>query len=70
MDELVYKSLDNYFNRIKATGYVPYNNVYALIVLLYIYHIKETYILNEKEMGIVNDALACIRKSNCIIPYN
>lgn len=70
MDNMVYESLSTYFTRLKSIGYMPYKNVDSLLVLLYIYYMKENYVLDETEQRIVRNALDCIEGSNCVIPDN
>lgn len=70
MEQVIYNTLSNYFNRIKSLGYVSYTSVDSMLALMYIYYFKETYKLTESEQGIVEKALNCLRNSDCIISYN
>lgn len=36
MEEVLYNSLSRYFERLEQAGYVPYNNVYKLLILSFI----------------------------------
>ena len=36
MEEVLYNSLSRYFERLGQAGYVPYNNVYKLLILSFI----------------------------------
>lgn len=70
MDELTYNALNSYFKRIESVGYMQYGAVDSLLVLLYIYYLKDNYDLSQEESRIVHKALNCIQGSNCMIPYN
>lgn len=66
MDELTYNVLDNYFSKLENTGYFAYGNMDSMLVLLYIYYLKENYTLNEEDNSIIRNALNCIQGSNCL----
>lgn len=41
MEEVLYNSLSRYFERLRQAGYVPYNNVYKLLILSFIREIVD-----------------------------
>ena len=41
MEEVLYNSLSRYFERLGRAGYVPYNNVYKLLILSFIREIVD-----------------------------
>ena len=41
MEEVLYNSLSRYFERLGQVGYVPYNNVYKLLILSFIREIVD-----------------------------
>lgn len=67
----VYNSLNRYFSLLSHTGYKSYNEVYKLIVYIFIeellYGPLSEYI-DDKDYNDINDALYCLYGS-CMIPY-
>lgn len=41
MEEVLYNALSRYFERLEQAGYVPYNNVYKLLILSFIREIVD-----------------------------
>lgn len=70
MDNLTYDAVSNYFSRVESVGYMSYENIKSLLALIYIYYFKENFDLTEEESRIVDNALSCLKGSNCLISYN
>lgn len=69
LTNLSYEALHRYFTRLSQSGYMKYSNVDSLIVLLYIQEIVNEFDLDIEEQTIINKALSCLYRSNCMIPY-
>jgi hypothetical protein len=72
MDEFVYNSLSTYYNTLEKTGYLSYDNVYKLLLL--VFYKDFVYgdfrgVLNEKDYSMIERALYCLFGTTCLIPY-
>lgn len=72
MDELIFKTLDRYFNVLSKLGYFNYKDVDKMLFLIAIYD----FIYNDFEGLITEDdyrdiekAVYCILGSTCLIPF-
>lgn len=71
MDELINKSLSNYFKALEHLGYIDYANVNKLLILLFIndFFLNEHKEYNtEEDIRIINKCLSCLYGSTCFIP--
>lgn len=72
INTVTYKSLQNYYNILRNVGSYDYNNVYKLLILVFI-----TELLNEESKGYITEEdfrlltqiIICLSKGTCIIPY-
>lgn len=67
----VYSSLMHYFETLKHTGYKSYNDVYSLIVYIFIEELltgEMSFFITEKDYNAINKALNCLY-GTCLIPY-
>lgn len=72
MDKVLYDSLCRYFATLAKVGNVSYNSVDKLLVLIFYKHfIYEDYRgnLSKEDYSIIEQALACLFGSTCLIPY-
>lgn len=72
MNEIVYKSLCDYYNVLEKLGYLPYANVFKLLVLIfYRDFVYNDYrgLLSREDYKTIEQALYCIFGSTCLIPY-
>lgn len=66
-----YRALLNYFNHLEKTGYMRYDNVFRLIVFLFIDKMLGSYTLvdiTEEDYNIINNMLQCLY-GTCLLPY-
>lgn len=66
------RSIDNYFSVLSNFGYVNYNHVDKLLVLVFINDIINGMfgnIVSEDEYKILNKCLCCIYGTSCLFPY-
>ena len=72
MDSIIYNSITKYYNVLEKTGYMPYGNVLALLVLCFfrdfVYHDYRANI-SRGDYHTIEKALNCLFGSNCLIPY-
>lgn len=72
MEEVLYNSLSRYFERLGQAGYVPYNNVYKLLILSFISEIVDNdyrgYITKD-DYPYIEQALDCLFGTSCLTPY-
>lgn len=66
--EYLNSMLERYFTRLEQVGYVPYNQVNNMLILLFIYEDILPYIEGDDKYTI-NKALTCIM-GDCITPYS
>jgi hypothetical protein len=72
MNDVVYNAIAKYYAILEKTGYVPYNNVLALLLLCFfkdfVYHDFRANI-SRGDYYTIEKALNCLFGSNCLIPY-
>lgn len=68
MENELYDTLNRYFKRLSQVGYVPDDDVYSILIYVYISDIKKNIKLTLDEENIINKAIACLQ-GTCLIPY-
>lgn len=66
-----YKALQDYFNHLSKTGYMRYDNVFKLIVFLYvdeILHTCDNFDATEEDYNIIMNMMQCLY-GICLLPY-
>lgn len=72
MDEMVYDALSKYFTTLEKVGYVPYSDVYKLLVLnFYKDFVFNDYrgLITKDDYLLIERALNCLYGTTCLIPY-
>ena len=72
MDEVLYKSIINYFTALGTFGYKDYQSVYKLLALLFIQEVLDSNCysqLSEEEIRVYQKTNECLMGSICLIPY-
>lgn len=72
MDIIINKALDKYFNTLTKSGYVEYETVFTILVLIFIDEMINgdcKIPITEDDYNKINKALYCIYGSNCFVPY-
>lgn len=72
LNHLLSESLDRYYNTLKYSGYVKYNDVYKLIVATFIKDILDGEfgaLISEEDYKNMERILNCFYGSNCLFPY-
>lgn len=73
LTDLAYNSLERYFKVLSTFGYKSYNDVYKLILLLFIEDILYGNMFNlyvdDKDYALLNKILYNLYCSTCFIPY-
>ena len=67
-----YSALDSYFFHLKQTGYMRYDNVFKLLLLLHIRKMlsgEYEFEFDEKDYKLMSDTLECLY-GTCLIPYD
>lgn len=68
MENLINNTLKNYFSLLAKTGYLNYNEVFKILVLLYIDKFIKNYPkVNDEEYRIINNAIHSLQRNSCII---
>lgn len=70
MENLINNTLKNYFSLLAKTGYLNYNEVFKILVLLYIDKFIKNYPKvndNDEEYRIINNAIHSLQRNSCII---
>lgn len=68
MDNLMYQTMYNYFNRVSYTGNISNKSVYNILTLIFIYLFKKNHCLNSDDEMIIDRAVNCIKGQDCLIP--
>lgn len=71
LSNTAYSALESYFTHLKQAGYMKNDNVFRLIVLLYIRKIlsgEYNFEFEEKDYKLMSDTLECLY-GTCLIPY-
>ena len=66
-----YNALQDYFKHLSKVGYLRYDNVYKLLVFLYvdeILHSYTTFEMTEEEYNIIMEMMQCLY-GICLLPY-
>lgn len=72
MDEVLYNALSKYFHALEVRGYMPINQAYKLLVLIfYKDFVYSDYrgIITEKDYVLIEKLLDCLYGTSCLIPY-
>lgn len=72
LTEYSYNSICNYFKSLQTFGYRTYEDVFKLLVLLYIEELENgcyQSFLTEDDKKTLNSMLYCIYGTSCIFPY-
>lgn len=67
----VHNSLMHYFKTLESTGYMPYENVYKLLIYILIEEMltgEMSYFITEDDYKDISKALSCLY-GPCMIPY-
>lgn len=67
-----FESLQRYFYSLSVLGYKSYNDVYKMLLLLYIEEIftgEMAFYVTDKDLRIISDVLNCLYGSTCLIDY-
>lgn len=67
----VLKAIDNYYDVLENTGYIPYSQVYKLLVLSFIEEMlteEMSEFISEKDYRSISKYLDCLY-GTCLIPY-
>lgn len=70
MENLLYKSLTNYYNILCKAGYLNVQNSYALVLLTYIQKVANTLSLNNEDVLLLNMVIRKLTDCFCVIPQN
>lgn len=68
MDKLIYEVLLAYSNLLKAAGYVPYKEVYNIIVLLFLYDTLDNEFATKEDKIKILSGIRKLSKCSCLIP--
>lgn len=66
-----YNALQDYFKHLSKVGYLRYDNVYKLLVFLYVDEILHSYTnfeMTEEEYNIIMEMMQCLY-GICLLPY-
>ena len=72
LEEIEANSVIRYFNTLTKFGYKSYNDVYKLIVLLFIEDLTSSDMsiyINEEDYKHIQNMLYCLFGNSCLIPY-
>ena len=72
MDEMIYDGVTSYYNRLEYTGYMSYQNMEKLLILIfYRDFVFNDYrgILSKEDYFLIEKALDCLYGTTCLIPY-
>ena len=72
MDNILYEALCNYFHTLNLKGYVSYESVAKLLVLIFFNdYTSEDYrvLISKEDYHLIEQALNCLYGSTCLIPY-
>lgn len=71
MDELLYKTLDNYYKTLSISGYKEDSVVYKILVLQYIQEIFDKFkdCITDKDIKIIQNLINQFTTSTCEIPF-
>lgn len=72
MDEIVYEALGVYYNVLEKTGYMSYENMRKLLVLIFyndLVYSDYRGLITREDYRLIERALDCLYGSSCLIPY-
>lgn len=72
LNSLLSESLNRYYDVLKYTGYIKYQEVYKLLVSTFILDILEGEfggLISEEDYKAMDNVLHCFYGSSCLIPY-
>lgn len=72
MDEIVYKSLSSYYHVLETKGYMAYQHLEKLLILVFYWEfIFSDFrgLLSKEDYSLIERALDCLYGSTCLIPY-
>lgn len=72
MDEIVYTTLKKYFIALSVLGYVNYEDVNKILVLIFIQELLESnckVFITEEDKRVIDKVLYCLYGSTCLIGY-
>lgn len=72
LTDIAYTSINRYFNTLSKLGYKSDNEVYRLILLLFIEEMLDSSFslyIDEEDYRTINNVLYCLFGSTCLIPY-
>lgn len=70
MDSLILESLKRYFNTLNKFGYVSYNKVFELLIIIHIGKLKSDLFKNlvsNDDSKLFDNVVQCITSRNCLI---
>ena len=72
MEEYINTSIERYFNTLSHTGYMPYSDVYKLIVIMFVDELlngEYKRFVSDDEHTVIHKSLYCLYGSSCLTPY-
>ena len=72
MDNILYEALKKYFTSLSLLGYVNYEDVNKILVLIFIQELLENnckVFITEGDKKIIDKVLYCLYGSTCLIEY-
>lgn len=72
MDNIIYKSLSNYYHALELNGYMPHSQAQKLLLLcFYRDFVMHDYrgLITKDDYHLIERALDCLWGSSCLIPY-
>lgn len=71
LDNLTFQTLERYFTVLEKVGYIKDGDVNKVILLTFLRDIVENfqYYLTEEDYNTINNILACLYGSSCLIPF-
>lgn len=72
MEEYINTSIERYFNALSNTGYMPYSDVYKLIVVIFADELlngEYKRFVTDDDNTLIHKALYCLYGSSCLTPY-
>lgn len=72
IDNIVYESLDRYYDTLQCLGYINDNTVHKLLVLTFLNKLLKLNcsFITEDQYSKINEAIYKLQECTCIIPDN
>ena len=73
MDNLIHDALSTYFQILRKTGEVKYDQSYKVVLILFIKKLLDTnkqHYYSEDQLQIIKNTLIRLTKSTCFLPCN